>query len=88
MKFKDLKVLSAEELAKKRTELELELLKARAQSARGTVSKNPHQILGIRKTLAQIKSAESQKSQTPAQYTKPTKISPKKRTTHGGITKS
>jgi ribosomal protein L29 len=62
MKFSELKGLSQEELKKKQRELELELLKARAQSVRGTVAKNPHQIAGIRQNLVRIATLISSKS--------------------------
>jgi ribosomal protein L29 len=54
MKFNDLKGLGKEELAKKKTELQFELLKARAQSVRGTVAKNPHNIGGMKRALSRI----------------------------------
>ena len=69
MRFKELKGMTPEELAKKRSDLEMELIKARAQSSRGTVAKNPHSIMVMRKTLAKIMhiSSSAQKAETPKQ---------------------
>lgn len=69
MKFKELKGMTREELSKKTVELEMELIKARAQSTRGTVAKNPHSIMTMRKTLAKImhiSSAQSLSAKKPA----------------------
>jgi len=54
MKFKDMQSLSKEELTKQKAEIEFELMKARAQSVRGTVAKNPHSIQGMRINLTRI----------------------------------
>jgi len=88
MDYNDLKNLNAQELAKKKTDIEFELMKARAQAARGTVAKNPHQIGGLRKALARIQmllAVPAASQSTPAKASASTR---KNRTTNGGKAKA
>lgn len=84
MKFQELKNLSAQELVKKKTEVEFELMKSRAQSVRGTVAKNPHQIGGMKRTLSQIETLLS--ADESARESRSTSVKPGQRT--GGTTKA
>ena len=54
MKAKEIKALPADQLAKKKEELEFELVKLNAQVASGTTPKNPGQIRNIKKSIARI----------------------------------
>ncbi len=55
MKAKDLNKLTVKELEEKYKELHTQLVKERAQVARGTQSKNPYIIKNTRKNIARIK---------------------------------
>jgi len=55
MKYKELKELDSGELLKKIDEIQLELMKLKAQTATGTNPKNTSQIRQLRKTIAKIK---------------------------------
>jgi ribosomal protein L29 len=55
MKFKELKAMTNEEMEGKLKELRMELIKANAQIATGTVPKNPGQVKQTKKTIAKIK---------------------------------
>lgn len=55
MNFKALSTLSEKELEDKQKEIELELMKERAQVAAGTALKNPGMLREYRRTLARIK---------------------------------
>lgn len=54
MKAKELQKVSVKELEEKGAELQNQLIKERAQAARGTQSKNPHMIKNLRKNNARI----------------------------------
>lgn len=60
MKFKEIKTLADKDRESKRKEIELELMKERAQIASGTAPKNPGMIREYRKTLARIRTLENQ----------------------------
>ncbi len=61
MRFSELSALSPEEREDKRKEIELELMKERAQIASGTAPKNPGMIREYRKTLARLQTLEKTK---------------------------
>jgi large subunit ribosomal protein L29 len=61
MKFKEIKALPNEELAKKVQDAKLELMKLNAQVATGTNPKNPSQIRQLKKMLAQIQTLIEQR---------------------------
>ena len=65
VKKKDLKNMGKEELEKHMKEIRMELMKANAQRAAGTIPKSPGQIKQARKTIARIltfiKQKESEK---------------------------
>ena len=63
MKTKEITKLKTEDLAKKETELRLELATLRGQAATGTPPKNPGKIKQIRRTLARIITLQKQKTQ-------------------------
>ncbi len=54
MKFKELAVMSRTELEEKQKEMQMELIKANAQIATGTIPKNPGQVRQTKKTIAKI----------------------------------
>jgi ribosomal protein L29 len=54
MKAKELRKLTVKELQEKYGEMQAQLIKERAQVARGTQSKNPHIIKNTRKSIARI----------------------------------
>lgn len=54
MKAKDLQKLTIKELNEKLSEMQNQLIKERAQAARGTQSKNPMIIKNTRKVIARI----------------------------------
>lgn len=54
MKQEELSKLTEKELNEKLRELKIQLIKERAQVARGTQSKNPMLIKNTRKTIARI----------------------------------
>ncbi len=54
MKAKDLQKLTVKELNEKLSEMQNQLIKERAQAARGTQSKNPMIIKNTRKVIARI----------------------------------
>ena len=54
MKQEELKKLTEKELNEKLRELKIQLIKERAQAARGTQTKNPMLIKNTRKTIARI----------------------------------
>lgn len=60
-KKSELKNLNKEESLKKMKELKMELMKLRAQVARGTPPENPGKIRAIRKTIARILTYKNQK---------------------------
>jgi large subunit ribosomal protein L29 len=59
MNFKKLSDLTPPEREAKRKEIELELMKERAQIAAGTSPKNPGLLREHKKTLARIKTIEA-----------------------------
>jgi large subunit ribosomal protein L29 len=59
MNFKELSELTPPEREEKKQELELELMKERAQIAAGTSPKNPGLLREYKKTLARIKTIEA-----------------------------
>ncbi len=59
MKFKDLQALTKEQLEKKMEELQVELMKDRAQMSAGTPPKNPGLMRERRRTVAKIKSLQA-----------------------------
>lgn len=59
MNIKELQDLSPKEREEKRNEIELELMKERAQIAAGTSPKNPGLLREHKKTLARIKTLET-----------------------------
>ncbi len=61
VKKNELKNLNKEESVKKMKELRMELMKLRAQVARGTPPENPGKIKAIRKTIARILTYQNQK---------------------------
>ncbi|MFT4250513.1 MAG: 50S ribosomal protein L29 [Candidatus Woesearchaeota archaeon] len=60
MNFAELRALPAQERAEKKSELELELMKARAQIAAGTSPKNPGLVRKHKKMLARLKAIEEE----------------------------
>jgi ribosomal protein L29 len=54
MNAKELQKLPVKELQEKLVELQNQLIKERAQAARGTQNKNPHISKNIRKNIARI----------------------------------
>ncbi|MFH1589762.1 MAG: 50S ribosomal protein L29 [archaeon] len=60
MNIKELKPLNNEDLEKKLTEAELELIKLNSQVATGTTIKSPGQIKQLKKTIARIKTIQKQ----------------------------
>lgn len=63
MKQKELSKLTEKELKEKLGELKNQLVKERAQAARGTQTKNPMIIKNTRKTIARIMQLVSAKKQ-------------------------
>ncbi len=63
MKKNELKNLTKEESIKKMKELRTELMKLKAQVARGTPPENPGKIKAIRKTIARILTYQNQKKE-------------------------
>ena len=61
MKFKELAAMSRTELEEKQKEMQMELIKANAQIATGTIPKNPGQVKQTKKAIAKIKQLLSQK---------------------------
>ncbi|MFH1174676.1 MAG: 50S ribosomal protein L29 [archaeon] len=61
MKFKELKALPNEELAKKVNDARFELMKLNAQVATGTNPKNPSQIRQLKKMVAHINTLMQQR---------------------------
>lgn len=57
MKFKDIANQSPDELKKKLTELEMDLMKDYVQIAAGTTPKNPGKVKQVKKSIAKIKMA-------------------------------
>ena len=55
MRYKELVTMTPEQLDSKQRELELELMKERAQVASGTAPKNPGLLRSRRRDLARIK---------------------------------
>ena len=60
MKYKALKALNAEELHKKMTEVQIELMKLNAQVATGANPKSPGQIRVLKKTIARIQTTKNE----------------------------
>jgi large subunit ribosomal protein L29 len=63
MKKKDLKKLKGDDLNKKMTELNSELIILKGQSKTGTPPKNPGQIRAIRRTMAKIHTMRNKKTE-------------------------
>lgn len=59
--FKELENLTEADLDKKRAELELEIVKLRAQVATGTTQKNTMQVRHSRRTIARILTLKRQR---------------------------
>ena len=57
MKFKELKSMSADELGKKESEINKEMMKLRAQIATGTNPENSGKVREIKRTLARMETA-------------------------------
>ncbi len=55
MKYKELKSMSKGEIESKLNELRMDLIKANAQIATGTIPKNPGQVKQTKKAIAKIK---------------------------------
>jgi ribosomal protein L29 len=55
MKYKELKSMPKDEIEGKLKELQMDLIKANAQIATGTIPKNPGQVKQTKKTIAKIK---------------------------------
>ncbi|MFH1649382.1 MAG: 50S ribosomal protein L29 [Candidatus Woesearchaeota archaeon] len=64
MKFQDISRMNDEALVKKEQELKMDLMKLQAQSSTGTPPKNPNQIKLIKRTIAQIRTAQKNKEVT------------------------
>ena len=64
--MKELTQLDADQLQGKMKELQLELIKLRAQVATGTTPKSPGRITQIKRNIARIHTARSQKERTKA----------------------
>lgn len=62
MKIKDLRKLKSEEMEKKLSELNSELIKLKGQASTGTAPKSPGQIKQIKRTIAQILTVKNQKN--------------------------
>jgi large subunit ribosomal protein L29 len=60
MNYKEVLALTDKQREEKRKEIELELMKERAQVASGTAAKNPGMIREHRRTLARFKTFERQ----------------------------
>ncbi len=60
MKYKELKSQNKENLQKKEKEARIELIKLYSQVATGSSIKNPGQIRNLRKTIAKIKTLQSE----------------------------
>ncbi|HDD70636.1 MAG TPA: 50S ribosomal protein L29 [Candidatus Woesearchaeota archaeon] len=54
MKIKELRSFSVDELSKKKTELQKELMKEMAMLSTGTIPKSPGKIRAMKKTIARI----------------------------------
>ncbi len=82
MKFKELQSMSENELQDKMKELKMDLIKANAQVATGTIPKNPGQVKQAKKAIAKIKSilntAAPVKEESKAKPTKETTMEEKK----------
>lgn len=63
MNFSELKALPANERAEKKADIELELMKARAQIASGTSPKNPGLVRKHKRMLAQLQMLEAEDNQ-------------------------
>jgi ribosomal protein L29 len=61
MKYAEVAKMGADALMKKEVELNVELMKLRAQASTGTPPKNASQIRTIKKELARINHARAQK---------------------------
>lgn len=72
MKKKDYHNLSVEEISKKISDLNSELIKIRGQAATGSTQKNTMQIRQIKKLLARLITLKSQKENPKANNTKNT----------------
>ena len=71
MKFKELQSMSETELQDKMKELKMDLIKANAQVATGTIPKNPGQVRQTKKTIAKIKSILNKAKPEEKKETKP-----------------
>jgi len=60
MKYKELKALNKEDLAKKHVEATKELIKLNSQVATGSTIKSPGQIKLLKKTIAKIKTIQNE----------------------------
>lgn len=61
MRIEDIKKLPKKDLAAKIDDLKKELLRYKSQSATGTMPENPGRIKEIKRTIARVKTLESQK---------------------------
>ncbi len=71
--FKELENLADADLDKKKDELELELVKLRAQVATGTAPKNAMQVRRDRRTIARILTLRRQRELVSLKGARPTK---------------
>lgn len=62
MKFKELASLDEKALASKEKELKLELVKENSQVASGTTPKSPGRLRELKKTVAKIRTLQTQRS--------------------------
>jgi len=63
MKIKELRSFSVEELDKKKTELQKEIMKEMASISTGTIPKSPGKIGVMKKTIARIKKILAEKEE-------------------------
>jgi large subunit ribosomal protein L29 len=84
MKYKELQSMPRNELQDKLKELKMDLIKANAQVATGTIPKNPGQVKQTKKTIAKIKSllnkAEPEKEAKQAEEKKENKTKTEEKT--------
>lgn len=63
MKFKELVSLGAQDLEKRKTDAEFELIKLEGQVATGTPPSNPGRIRQLKRTLARITQVQNTKKE-------------------------
>jgi large subunit ribosomal protein L29 len=63
LKKNELKAMTLQDLAKRKVELNMELMKLKSQVARGTPPENPGRIRAIRKTIARILTIQNGKKE-------------------------